>query len=295
MKVFYDERQSTACNESMSPSAGKPRLVVEDWRQRGFPIEIAPVDPVTEEQLQLIHDPEYVHGVLSGERANGFGNCLTGVAETLLWTSGSLLSAAEFAIGSGESVCSPTSGFHHAGFSEGGGFCTFNALALAVFLFAGRGQRVGIVDLDEHYGDGTQELLDRFEGSGQVSGVPHLTLGAVNSKLQSWSGEGDTTERVDAWLDDLGDELRREFSCCDLVIYQAGADSHIDDPLGGTFNTEQYKRRDHVVFEAFHDLGIPLVWNLAGGYQTPVEKVVELHAFTAAAFIERYESGSQLS
>lgn len=32
-------------------------------------------------------------------------------------------------------------------------------------------------------------------------------------------------------------ELMRSFSDCDLLIYQAGADPHIADPLGGFLTT----------------------------------------------------------
>ena len=49
------------------------------------------------------------------------------------------------------------------------------------------------------------------------------------------------------------------------MIYQAGADPHIDDPLGGILTTKQMSWRDRQVFEQLGHK--PLVWNLAGGYQ----------------------------
>jgi len=51
------------------------------------------------------------------------------------------------------------------------------------------------------------------------------------------------------------------------LLYQAGADAHIDDPLGGWLTTAQMRQRDALVFEAALGYGIPVVWNLAGGYQ----------------------------
>jgi len=72
---------------------------------------------------------------------------------------------------------------------------------------------------------------------------------------------------------------------CDVVLYQAGADPHVDDPLGGWLTTEQLRRRDARVFQTFARLGVPVAWNLAGGYQREpdgsIPKVLEIHDNTA--------------
>jgi acetoin utilization deacetylase AcuC-like enzyme len=64
---------------------------------------------------------------------------------------------------------------------------------------------------------------------------------------------------------------------CDVIPYQAGADPHVDDPLGGWLITEQLFERDRRVFHAAHALGLPVTWNLAGGYQSPLRKVLDIH------------------
>ena len=68
----------------------------------------------------------------------------------------------------------------------------------------------------------------------------------------------------------------------DLVIYQAGADPHIDDPLGSVrMTTDQMRERDRYVFSALQERGIPVMFVLAGGYQKPIEeKLVPLHLNT---------------
>jgi acetoin utilization deacetylase AcuC-like enzyme len=60
----------------------------------------------------------------------------------------------------------------------------------------------------------------------------------------------------------------------------------VDDPLGGYLTTEQLLERDRLVFRGAALHGIPVVWNLAGGYQDPVEKVVAIHANTMQACVE---------
>ena len=67
---------------------------------------------------------------------------------------------------------------------------------------------------------------------------------------------------------------------CDVILYQAGADQHINDPLGGFLTTLQLKERDRRVFEAASSLSVPIAWNLAGGYQVNsggIQAVLDIH------------------
>lgn len=72
-------------------------------------------------------------------------------------------------------------------------------------------------------------------------------------------------------------------SACDIVLYQAGADPHIDDSLGGFLTTEQMAERDVQVFKGLKDRGAPVAWVLAGGYLDPLPKVIDLHVNTMRA------------
>ena len=68
---------------------------------------------------------------------------------------------------------------------------------------------------------------------------------------------------------------------CDFVLYQAGADPHIDDPLGGWLTTKKMKERDMLVFSVAKRIGVPIAWNLAGGYQQDedggIRPVLDIH------------------
>ena len=83
-------------------------------------------------------------------------------------------------------------------------------------------------------------------------------------------------------------KLKEVIEGADIVLYQAGADPHVDDPFGGYLTTSQMRRRDKLVFETANKLGVPLVWNLAGGYQQPIDKVLELHNNTLEECIRAY-------
>ncbi|MDD3051408.1 MAG: histone deacetylase, partial [Candidatus Cloacimonetes bacterium] len=76
---------------------------------------------------------------------------------------------------------------------------------------------------------------------------------------------------------------------CSILFYQAGADPHVDDPLGGILTTEEMRKRDEIVFGFAKNTGIPIVWNLAGGYQSPVSKVLDLHENTYRMAVREVE------
>ena len=87
-------------------------------------------------------------------------------------------------------------------------------------------------------------------------------------------------------------QLLIAFADCDLVLYQAGADPHINDPLGGWLTTEQLARRDQLVFAGLRQRRIPVAWVLAGGYQRDVagslRPVLEIHDNTLHAFAKAW-------
>ncbi len=275
LPVFYTPRMA-AESGSYSPSAAKPAQVIAAWQASAVPIDIIEPTPVTIEQLARAHDRAHVEAILDGRKANGFGNRSPAVAATLVHTSGAMLSAARRAIADRAVACAPVSGFHHACYSTAGGFCTFNGLmvaALALHHEDGIG-RIGILDYDMHVGNGTDDIIERL-GS---SFVTHFTAGAHYAV----EGEGPRM------LAELPARVRA-MAGCDVVLYQAGADQHIADPLGGLLTTAELAARDEVVFSLLAELGIPVAWNFAGGYQREkddsIPKVIEIHSNTAYASI----------
>jgi acetoin utilization deacetylase AcuC-like enzyme len=249
---------------SYSPSAGKPVRVVESWRRLTVPLDVRPPAPVTRAELYLAHDDDYVDAVLDGRIDNGFGNRLAEVAASLPYTSGAMLAAAREARANRIGAVAPVSGFHHACYDRGGGFCTFNGLMVAAcVLLREDSRRIGILDFDHHYGNGTADIIRRLD-LGEA--VPHYTAGA---EYESPRQAAEFLARIPS--------LVQRFAGCDVLLYQAGADPHIDDPLGGWLTTAQLRERDRLVFAHARALDIPVAWNLAGGYQQPLERVLVVH------------------
>ena len=280
--VFFSDRMVSNA-DSFSPSDTKPAAVVKHWLDLGLPIHV--VEPLLADvgDLSSAHNRAYVCGVLARAFFNGFHNKLLDVARSLPWTSGSMLSAANEAVRSGTVACSPSSGFHHAGWDFGGDYCTFNGLMVAAVALRNRGlvNKVGILDCDMHYGNGTKDIIKYLHASRWIR---HFT------NNNEWNTESDASDFFTA--------LRKaitKMADCDLVLYQAGADSHVDDPLGGYLTTEQLRERDAVVFEGFAKLGVPVAWNLAGGYikqpDGSIPTVLEIHTNTLTECIKAYNIG----
>ena len=268
-QVVFSERQ-VAPAQGYSPSAAKPLPVVAAWRRIDPALELVAPEPASVEQLSLAHAADYVADVLACRRANGFGTCDLDVARSLPYTTGALLTAARLALRDRTFVAAPVSGFHHAGWDHGAGFCTFNGLVVTarVLLQEGAVRRVGILDYDYHFGDGTEEILEAVG----ADGIVHYSAG----------GEYWQPHQAAAFLRAIPAHLDA-MSGCDLVLYQAGADPHVDDPLGGFLTTDELARRDAAVFDGLARRGIPCAWDLAGGYQQPLSKVVAIHENTFRA------------
>jgi acetoin utilization deacetylase AcuC-like enzyme len=244
--VFYSESM-LAETDSFSPSAGKPRDVVGAWRLTGLPIAVNAFTPASQVDLCLAHDPAYVRGILSGELVNGFGDISLEVARSLPFTSGAMMAAASAALEMG-CACAPVSGFHHAGYDSASGYCTFNGLMVTAesLLRSCSVRRVLILDCDMHYGDGTDAILTRLGRDGAIE----------NATFGRWFHQ---PRQASAYLARLRETVAR---------------------FGGVLSTDEMIERDRVVFEAARAFETPITWNLAGGYQEPLAKVVALHVNT---------------
>lgn len=276
--VFF-RPEMMAAERPFAPGTFKPGACVDDWRARHLRIDVRAPEPVTVEQLCLAHDHAYVDGILRGEIRNGFGDKGLDVAASLPYTVGAMVAATQEALRNGAVACAPVSGFHHAHHAASAGYCTFNGLVVAAAVLQQHqpSLRVGILDLDQHYGDGTQAIIDRRN----LHFIDH----------QSWGVETRDTDQAEDYLRTLNARVAR-FAPCDVLLYQAGADPHVDDPLGGWMTTEQLNRRDQIVFRTCRAMGLPVAWNLAGGYQRDAQggigPVLEVHRNTMRSGIETF-------
>jgi hypothetical protein len=140
------------------------------------------------------------------------------------------------------------------------------------------GAKVGILDCDFHYGDGTDDILKR---------KPALASQVIHRTSGKYFHDGNDPLELFPWLHHSIEEINA-FGC-DVVIYQAGADMHVKDPLGGLLNDEEMARRDRMVFR---QIKAPVAWCLAGGYRG-MEPVIETHHRTFSEARNAHEYRAQ--
>jgi acetoin utilization deacetylase AcuC-like enzyme len=182
-------------------------------------------------------------------------------------------------------------GTHHAHAGFGSGYCIFNDFAILALkaLRDGWAERVAIIDLDVHQGDGNAALLagrnDVFvfdvycEKNFPFRKVPaHLAV-PLEAGL-----------RDQAYLRRLAGVLPAIAAFRpDLVLYQAGVDPLCHDLLGYLdLSYEGLMARDRLVFQMCRKTGIPLSLAIGGGYASPVALSVKAYANSFRAAKEVY-------
>jgi len=240
--------------------------------------------PATAEELRSIHTKKYVDCVLDGTVGSlEFGPWSPEGVASVLASTGGMRDAVKEALRVGRSG-SLSSGLHHARRSHGCGFCTFNGLALAALKGLEQVKKVGILDLDAHFGGGTAEILGKNK---------RVALADVSvSHFDHWDPLDDErhfvecVERPGAYLE----TVLRSFVVLEgseLLIYNAGMDTH--EKAGGLkgITTAIIRKREALVVRWASERNIPVLFALAGGYEwggLTLEGVARLHLETVRAF-----------
>lgn len=289
IKVFYRPEQSCESANSYSPSAAKPAKVVADWLsdERIAPhIQIETFNPVDGKTIRLAHDHKYVSDIIQCKTPNGFGNRDVGVAQSLPYTVGSIVAASKCALENRTLAISPTSGFHHACYDHGGGYCTFNGLVIAAQKMRRLGlvKHVLIIDGDAHYGDGTDSCIAATHSGDWIHNITRSTHYNTAQEFFLCTDIKTLMGHYEELWEDIGSTL---------VIYQAGADAWEKDPLrSGLFTLKQLQMRDTLIFGMAKQYGVPIVFNLAGGYSVDsdgsIEPVLSIHRQTMLECVKQY-------
>lgn len=242
-------------------------------------------EPYTAIDFEEAHHREYVRGVLKNVAPNGFNTIDPEITNSLLYSNAGHWAAAKYVLENGGVACSATQGFHHAHFEDGYGYCTFNGLMITAMKSLRNGAaNVLIIDGDGHYGDGTEDVLDHLMVRGRVT---HVTRPDMGRPIQAdWNA---------AMWQSFAKGLIRS-SKAGIILYQAGADAWDQDPYGaGYLSKEGLAARDRGIFTAAREAGVPLVWNLAGGYAKNMQDTIDIHLQTLAISNEVYYAAYQES
>lgn len=245
----------------------------------------------TDAELLRAHDAAYVARVSRGDlttqevRMIGFP-WSPQMIERSRRSAGATIAACRSALRDGVSV-NLAGGTHHAKHASGAGYCVFNDAAVAARLLqAEHGiERVAIVDLDVHQGDGTAEILGQAEDVFTLSlhGDRNFPFSKECSHLDVSLPDGTGDEAYLAALDNALATLARRFAP-QFVIYLAGADPFEGDRLGRLkLSKTGLAARDTRVFDWCRTRDLPLAIAMAGGYAENIDDIVDIHFATVTA------------
>ncbi|MCB0681673.1 MAG: histone deacetylase [Saprospiraceae bacterium] len=175
-------------------------------------------------------------------------------------------------------------GTHHAFSYKGEGFCLLNDIAIAANYLLDRklAQRILIVDLDVHQGNGTAQI---FRNEARVftfslHGARNYPTRKEPSDLDIGLPDKTTDEYYLRVLQQVLPRLLDTFQP-EFLFYLSGVDVLSTDKLGRlSLTLDGCRRRDLFVLESCRRNNIPVAVSMGGGYSERIAHIVEAHANT---------------
>lgn len=242
---------------------------------------------ISEEAILRCHNGEYLQKLQEGrlsrneERQSGFPWSLSLIKRERIIMEGTRLCGRIAA--KGHVAMNIAGGTHHAHAAHAEGFCLLNDLVIAAHDLLALGlERILIVDLDVHQGNGTARMTedDPRVFSFSMHGASNYPLRKAQSNLDvalpDGTGDGVYLHRLAQSLDEVMSHFLPE-----VVLYQCGVDVLDSDRLGHlSLTLDGCARRDKMVFDACRTADIGILCAMGGGYSKNVSTIVRAHTNT---------------
>lgn len=244
--------------------------------------------PLSEEVILWTHDKEYWEKLKNQQLTKKEIRAIGFPMSELLVRRGTHISngTVQCALFAKEYGCSMNiaGGTHHSFTNKGEGFCLLNDMAIAsnYLLKKGLSEKILIIDLDVHQGNGTAQI---FKNENRVFTFSmHGAKNYPNRKEESDLdiGLADGTEDAQYLkilkntLPKLIDKVRP-----DMIFYLSGVDVLATDKLGRLgMSMQGCKERDRFVLDICKKNKLPVAVSMGGGYSVRLADVIEAHANT---------------
>ncbi|MFQ3213179.1 MAG: acetoin utilization deacetylase AcuC-like enzyme [Marivirga sp.] len=243
---------------------------------------------MSEDIILSTHDPLYWEKLKNlqltkqEERKTGFPQSKELVKRERIINQGTI-DAALFAFEFGVAM-NIAGGTHHAFTNRGEGFCLLNDIAIAAkyLLNNGLANKILVVDLDVHQGNGTAEIFKNeknvytFSMHGGHNYPLHKEKSDLDIPLADGCDDKEYLRLLYTTLPKIVDEFQPDF-----IFYQAGVDVLSTDKLGRLgMSRAGCKMRDKYVLEVAHKNNIPVTVVMGGGYSEKITHIIDAHANT---------------
>lgn len=290
MKIAFDPIYAHPLPQGHRFPMLKYELIPEQLLHEGTitAADIFTPDICADEIILLTHDAEYLLKLKEQrlsekeQRHIGFPQSEQLTKRELIITRGTI-DCCSYAMKEGVAL-NVAGGTHHAFSDRGEGFCLLNDMAVAAnFLLNEKiADKILIIDLDVHQGNGTAKLFESIEEvftfsmHGAHNYPFHKERSNLDVPLPDGIGDIEYLELLVKHLDHILATFKPDFA-----FYLSGVDILSTDKYGKLkISMEGCKKRDELVFRKLSDLSIPCTVAMGGGYSPDIRNIVEAHCNT---------------
>jgi acetoin utilization deacetylase AcuC-like enzyme len=285
MAIIFHDRYLDHYQDAYHPESPERLIAIKaKLREEDLYTDVMTPETMGDEILETIHTPQHIDFIKSA--GEGRLDMDTRSHEdtfeiALLACSGALLAAEKSFSEKKPAMALLRPPGHHAGPDYCGGFCYFNNISLAAQYLLGKVERVAIVDIDVHHGNGTSDIFSKrddllyisthqwgiFPGTGPITYVGEAAGEGYTVNLPFTGRCGDTTY-IKAF-DDIVEPVVNQFRPQALLV-SLGGDAHYMDPLATlTLSSQGYITLADRLYElAENHCEGRISFYLEGGYHT---------------------------
>ena len=291
MRIFFDPIYIHPVPDGHKFPMEKYDLIPRQLLYEGIITEDQLISPevIELDHVLKVHNENYVQRLLNCEltpreqRVSGFVHSPQLIEREFRIMEGTRL-ASKYAYETKSIGFNVAGGTHHAFSSRAEGFCLLNDQAIATrWLIENSSiEKLLIIDLDVHQGNGTAEIFqnDPAVFTFSMHGRNNYPLQKEQSDLDVPLEDGCEDETYLNLLVDALKQIENQFTP-DFIFYQCGVDILKTDALGKLgVSMEGCKQRDEIVFQFAKRLDVPVVCTMGGGYSKDIKYIVDAHVNT---------------
>lgn len=272
MKIIFDSRCLEYSYPGHPESPQRVKLACDYLKSKDH--EFILPQEFSEELILNVHTSEHIFRIKNGNFYDPDTPRIEGIYFYAKLAVEGAITAYEVAIKDGVSLSLMRPPGHHAGKDFLGGFCYLNNIAVAVAKALNEREKVAILDIDAHHGNGTEDIFLGRENVIYVSlhQVPLYPGTGLDSRNNCYNFPLPPGTQNEEYLHTLDEALQiiSEFNP-DVIALSLGLDTYCEDLLTNF----------QLTFEAYEKIGEklkrfrPLFAVLEGGYTLQLGCLIE--------------------